>query len=461
MRKKRPRNIIVIVADSLRFDSFFRASIPIPRYFVEKGIGFTRMRSAGCWTLPSTAAFFTGVMPHEHGATSQTRAMKKEYPTLAEKLSAIGYSTYQITANVATTGVFKLHRGFDRIYKAWELLVPVFKKSSRFLMLLSKPRIRRILFSENRDKVQSKLSRDLKVGNCWFQSTENVIFDKARSILESNEKKGKGSFLFLNLMETHFPYHVDSRFSLTGENLLEKWNEINGLIHTVNQSFLKDDGKFLEPEILERLKRRQYRSWGLIAPALEEFIKELHKDKDNLVVFCSDHGDNFGEQNWIYHFSNVSDAGTRIPCYWFDHEHAGGKMLDHGVSSRYLYNSILDSCGLDTQGPTIFSESSENLPIMESYWYNNQEKTQPKYKYNQFCFIQNKRRYVKRNDRWYTAPEENGTPGEPLFEEMGGSCDPLFECIDDIKRRDFLRNQLDGFDTFERTLRPGAGNNEE
>ena len=79
--------------------------------------------------------------------------------------------------------------------------------------------------------------------------------------MESNEKKGKGSFLFLNLMETHFPYHVDSRFSLTGENLLEKWNEINGLIHTVNQSFLKDDGKFLEPEILERLKRRQYMSW--------------------------------------------------------------------------------------------------------------------------------------------------------------------------------------------------------
>jgi arylsulfatase A-like enzyme len=66
-----PRNIIYLIADSLRHDSVYGEGGTGLNYMEEKGIQFTEARSAGCWTLPATAGLFTGMLPHEHGATEQ------------------------------------------------------------------------------------------------------------------------------------------------------------------------------------------------------------------------------------------------------------------------------------------------------------------------------------------------------------------------------------------------------
>ncbi|HAE30753.1 MAG TPA: hypothetical protein DCF89_06535, partial [Flavobacteriales bacterium] len=96
----KPQNIILIVADSLRYDSMHLGTAPGLSYAESHGTKFTEARSAGCWTLPATASLFTGLMPHEHGATSQTRKLSEHAPTLAERLQLDGFKTYQVTANV-------------------------------------------------------------------------------------------------------------------------------------------------------------------------------------------------------------------------------------------------------------------------------------------------------------------------------------------------------------------------
>jgi arylsulfatase A-like enzyme len=406
---------------------------------------FRNARSSGCWTLPSNASIFTGTLPHVHGATSQTRELNPNLPTLGEKLQEDGYSTYQVTANIATTDVFGLDRGFDKVYPIWQDVPAKFQRLQQFLLLVGKPRLRKKIFSK--DFVNQKLSQDLEMAKTWLQNTYLDIFDKARKILRENRDKGQSSFLYLNLMETHFPYHVAPTFNTSTEGIFNRIQEVYSLFHFINQSFLKTDKNHIKDDMMSTLLERQRLSWERIREDLDNFIRELHEDQGNLVIFCSDHGDNFGDQHWIYHFSNVTDGGNRVPLLWLDHEHSQQANVDAPVSARNLYDSILDRCGLNHEGASLMREPEASVPVLQSYWYNNKGKTLPKYKYNQFCFVENDTRYVLRNDHWMMAPvSQNGK--EPAFESIDRDCDPVEEFVEDKDRYNYLRTSVDAYKAF-------------
>lgn len=443
---KRPKNIILIVADSLRYDSVYAdGSAGLP-YAQANGIEFAQARSAGCWTLPGHASLFTGLMPHEHGATSQTRSVDPDAPILAEILRDEGYHTHQITANVVTTDIFGLDRGFNQVDRIWDTVAPKFRSIFKTLILLGKPRVRRLLLSA--DGITQQLTDDLRVGKCWVQNTYKNIFRRSRKVLKQTQSRGEGTFLFLNLMETHFPYHVSPTFRLTADLWTDRLSELAGLYHMVNQSFLTNDREYIPPRIGEILRSRQRKSWKLLAPPLDRFLRELHEDQENLVIFLSDHGDNFGEQGWFYHFTNVTDAGNRVPFFWLGHDHPSGRTVEHPVSSRFAFDSILEAVGHDHRGPGLFQEEETTLPIMQSYWYDNQGKTLPKYKYNQLCFVEGETRYLKRNGSWQRAPRQQGVEAEPAFELMPEGVDPIMESVNDRGRREYLQRTVEDFHRF-------------
>lgn len=115
------------------------------------------------------------------------------------------------------------------------------------------------------------------------------------------------------------------------------------------------------------------------------------------VVFGSDHGDNFGEQGWQYHFANVTDAGTRVPLFWLRHERDVAGVIDMPISTRDVFGALLREAG--DPDPAFFSlvETPEcSLPIMQAYWYNNRGRTHPRFRYNQFAFIAGAQRFVHR-----------------------------------------------------------------
>jgi hypothetical protein len=442
----KPRNIIIVVADSLRYDSVYRnGSIGAP-YLEKNAIHFSQARSSGCWTLPATSCLFSGKVPHEHGATSQTRRILDEVPTIAEKLKSAGYNTYQITANIATTGVFGLDRGFDEVIKIWQEVDARFNRLVRLGLIMGKARVRAALLSK--DKIMNQLFDDIENGNVWAQNTYLDIFDRARKKIEENEKKNEGSFIFINLMESHFPYHIAPTFRFAGEGLISRIQESYHLYHFVNQTFLNDD-KLPPPKMMQRIKERQQESWRIIQEGVDSFCQEMHEDKENLVIFCSDHGDNFGEMNWVYHFSNVNDAGNRVPLMWLGHEAQEPKTIDTPVSSRFIYHSILEKAGLDNEGGSLFDERAMNLPILSSYWYNNKGKTQEKYKYNQIAFVHENQRFVWRKGKWLTAPITKGKDYEAEFVEMDKGSDPIEEFVKDTERKSYLKQKLHDFKIFD------------
>lgn len=446
----KPRNIIMIVADSLRYDSVYQYGLGRMPYTSQNAAQFHQARTSGCWTLPAHASLFTGMLPHEHGATSQTRHLHQSIPTLAERLGEVGYRTHQVTANVVTTDIFGLDRGFDQTHKIWEAIAPRFRTLYKTFILLAKPRVRRLFLS--RDGIMHQLSDDLKVGQCWVQNTHKAIFRRSRKILKQGQKQGRGTFLFLNLMETHFPYHVGPTFRLSTDAWRDRLGELAGLYHMVNQSFLTSDREFIDQRIGKILQNRQVNSWKLLSKPLDNFIKALHQDQENLVIFLADHGDNFGDQDWYYHFTNVTDAGNRVPVFWFDSDHQRNGDYSHPVSTRFIHDEILERVGLDHHGGRMFEEQAINPPIMQSYWYNNHGKTLEKYKYNQMAFVEGNERYLLRRDQWYSAPRQQSLEIEEDFQPLAADIDPINEAVKDPERRRYLLDQTEKYKSFASTI---------
>ncbi len=455
MPEAKPNHIVMIVADSLRYDSVYKDGGPGVPYMEKVATQFTNASSAACWTLPATASMFTGQFPHEHHATTQTRMLNKDSVTLAEILKDEGYHTYQITSNVATTNIFGLERGFDQVLRTWDLAEQKGLKISQLFILLGKHRIRKKLFSK--DAVSDKLSEDLRAGSVWFRSFYKLMFDHANEIVKGHEAKGEKAFVFLNLMETHFPYHIDLEFKLSSGNPINKLSELMTLFSVINQTFLINENKSIpEEKNLATIKSRQTRSWDLIRNDLDDFVRSMHEDKDNLVVFTSDHGENFGDQDWVYHFSNVTDACTRVPIFWLDNNNVDPGIRDHKTSSRLLFHSIAKKVGYNKlKGHDLFSNNVYNIPISQSYWYNHHGKTLDKYKFNQFCFHYNGMRYLKKNGTWASAisTEYDNGKSEMLFENLAAGTNPIEEVVDDNEAQDYLRKHLAEFLAFEKGIK--------
>lgn len=440
-----PRNIILVVADSLRYDSVYKNNeINLP-YIEANATQFHQARSGGCWTLPATASMFTGLMPHEHGATSQTRNIRKDIPTLAEQLKLKGYATHQITANIATTEVFGLERGFDHVSKIWQQVAVRYNIMQKILALMGKPRLRKIIISG--DDVMNRLTEDLEASKVWLQYTHQNVLDQARQLIADNEQANKRSFIFINLMETHFPYHIADTFHTSSTGMANKVREIVSMFHFVNQTFLQTGKLHIKPEMLKILRNRQRKAWEIIAPAVDAFVREMHQDKNNLVIFCGDHGDNFGEDNWLYHFSNVTDGGNKIPLFWLEPKHSNKPAQIHTpVSACDIYSTILRTVG-STQGISIHKEPDESLSVIQSYWYNCHGKTLPQYKYNQICFVDNEYRYLYRMGRWFAAPISKSS-WEPPFEPIPNDINPILEGGSTPRRQQKMSEILKNFILF-------------
>jgi arylsulfatase A-like enzyme len=148
----------------------------------------------------------------------------------------------------------------------------------------------------------------------------------------------------------------------------------------------------------------------------------------NLVVFLSDHGDNFGEQGWVYHFSNVTDAGNRVPVYWVDPASDGERLVDTPVSTRDIFHALVAELGRGTAAVDLLRAPEQSYVVMQSCWYNNQGKTLEKFKFNQICMLEGGTRWMRRRDEWFSAPPtEDGV--EAPFVRLPPGVNPIEEAV--------------------------------
>jgi arylsulfatase A-like enzyme len=107
-------NVLIVVLDTVRADhvssyGYSRPTTPFIDRLGTEGAVFDNAYSTSSWTLPAHGSLLTGLLPHEHGAT--TAKLDGTHPMLSEALLARGYRTAAFSANIDW---FTRRHGFGR-----------------------------------------------------------------------------------------------------------------------------------------------------------------------------------------------------------------------------------------------------------------------------------------------------------------------------------------------------------
>ena len=324
--------------------------------------------------------------------------------------------------------------------------------SMGYWSLLAKPRLRRAALSRN--LVSRRFLQDVSASKVWLRSNADEQLQTARRLIDQYTARNQPLFLFINLMECHFPYHVDEHFALTAPGVASRGREVAGLYHLFNQTRLVTGKRHIDSQTMCRLRERQRIAWRRLAPKIDEFVRDLRaRPEPSTILVCSDHGDNFGDGGWEYHFSNVTEAGNRTPLLWLRHDDEHSRVINTPVSMKEICESILVECG--KRGSHLLEQDPSTPVVTESYWYSNQGRTLARFRVNRFSFIVGQTRWVNENGRWRAGRIATGD-GEPPLESCP-AMDPIEELQLDLDHRDYLRHQFAGFRAFvRRTASPSC-----
>ncbi len=125
--REAPRNLILIVVDTLRYDHLSFAGYPRPTTpeldrWVDSGTSFDRTWATSSWTLPSMASLLTGTFADTHGAGRKSpdgrgeggfSRLDERLETLSGLLAENGLATGAIVNNPFLRAQFGLGRGFS------------------------------------------------------------------------------------------------------------------------------------------------------------------------------------------------------------------------------------------------------------------------------------------------------------------------------------------------------------
>jgi arylsulfatase A-like enzyme len=304
-------NVLVIVMDTARRDAFepFGAaagSTPAVAQLAARGVAGEQAHAAACWTLPSHAAMFTGLLPRACGlarAPARTphscRAVLEGHRDrlLAEVFRRAGYATAGVSTNLWVSDT----SGFDTGFERWR----------------SVDSTRQSGLHDSRTRARA----------AWALEAARARVDDgagaARSILRdwtsetTASRRDKPFFWFVNLSECHSPYLPPRPYSDIGLiGRLRAAEEARRYLTLAAIWRACAGGLTVPDEALERMRHLYARSVRLMDDWLADVLGLLDARgvlDETLVVVTSDHGENFGENGLMAHAFSLDERLTHVP----------------------------------------------------------------------------------------------------------------------------------------------------
>jgi arylsulfatase A-like enzyme len=270
------------------------------------------------WTVPSHAALFTGELPREVGCHHENPALPGEPATLAERLSAAGYRTGAFVANPWVGRFNGLTRGFAYQEAMWEIQRSL--RSFAALQLLGR------LFPPTVGKGAPALIRRTLD---WWDSAGD-----------------EPSFVFLNLMEAHSPFHQvpgAARYDVEDPHTVGERTQIAQARGPDSIDYPRPG----EAEAARRLQAAGIRYLDEQIGALIEALRERGRLAHSVVAVTSDHGEAFGEHGFHGHMVGLYEETLHVPLVLhYPPAIAAGTVIADPAPLRMLPETLLALAGV-------------------------------------------------------------------------------------------------------------------
>lgn len=236
-------------------------------------------------------------------------------PTLSRfRKEELSFSSAISGANATHSSWFSLFHGVypfaweERQPQKWSkgsLPLQIFKKAGYKIHVLSASRLifyqmDKILFGNNQelaDDFQIVAEEDEQESHVYDATCVDRLIEKMQTSEEGN--------LFIVFLEgTHFDYSWPSHLKLTSRPIAKA-------IDYLRITYSKED--------LEGIKNRYRHAIYHVDRQFNRFLTALQshpKKEEAVVVFTSDHGEEFFEDERIFHASNLNRAQTHVPLYY-------------------------------------------------------------------------------------------------------------------------------------------------
>jgi arylsulfatase A-like enzyme len=293
---------IVYLVDTLRADhtnpyGYERDTTPELLRFADDAVVFDQAVAQASWTKPSIASLFTSLLPGKHHVIQLSDSLQAGHLTLAEVLWQKGYTTGAVIANsvIYSEGTL-FEQGFD-FYRG----------------------------------VHGARDRPSKIVEAA------PLIDAALDWLDT--RRGLPAFLYVHTMDPHVPYTPPPPFD-------RKYSP-----HPLPDRPAADPRvDYQEPADRERLMA-QYD--GEIAYGDREFGRFMRGLKERglydraLIVFLSDHGEEFQDHGQWLHGRSVFDELVRIPLIVkFPGNRDAGRRIAQQVQEVDVFPTVLEELGL-------------------------------------------------------------------------------------------------------------------
>jgi len=304
-----PRNAILIVVDTLRWDhvgayGHSRPVTPSIDGLAAEGTRYERAYSPAPWTKPAVASLLTGLYPSSHGVETMAHSLAPGQRTIAEILSENGFRTAAVVSHILLAEKYEngFAQGFDAFLEAASKEV------------VSTPRV-----------------------------TDDAVALLRGFAAESDTSDGR-FFLFVHYFDPHFEYlpHPEYAFAPSRAGRLDGSRGILEL-REMRDSFTPDEINFLVDRYDEEIRFTDDGIGRLLST-----LEELGLADETLVVFTADHGEEFLERGWLGHTRTLYEELVRVPLVVRNPaSRENERVVTHPVSTVSITPSLLEWLGIE------------------------------------------------------------------------------------------------------------------
>jgi arylsulfatase len=323
------QNVIIVLVDTLRADhigtyGYERQTSPYLDEFAAGTVVFEHARSQSSCTFPSVNSLMTSRYPDVFARQGLGQfGIPDKYPAIAEILDNHGYYTVAVSQSSVVRKTPSKHnpnggfgRGFDRFVE----------------------------------------------GCVWRHGT---CFN--RKIFKELELVDKPFFLYLHYMEPHAPYFHPEKHPLRFAGDYEGFDFIrDGNPKPIGKMIYGDGPRYdLADRDIQHLVDLYDDEVLFFDDVFRSLIQELEAYgllEETLIVFASDHGEEFLEHGHISHCRGVWDTVTHVPLF-FKIPGIDGQRLEAAVQNLDIVPTILDYLAID--GEQYGFEGKSLRPVIE------------------------------------------------------------------------------------------------